>query len=107
MVKNYVENRENTIFEEILENIHFYNVITIVNIRIFRFARQNFPVKIIFERKYFVFIGNFSIRRVNIKCFSLCSGNVFNVIQRDEFILSLKGEHLRQVFGLLLGRGDF
>ena len=122
MLENYFD-RE--IFSWKSKNPNIYNGDPIANVYIFyvfgksrifhifylvfdqKTAPKIFSTKINFERKKIDLIENFCIRRVNIKCFSLSSGNVFNAIQRDEFILSLKGEHLRQVFGLLLGRGDF
>ena len=66
-----------------------------------------FSTKMILERKIFDFIENFCIRRVVKKCVSLCSVNVVNILKIDEFLKSLQGEHLSQVKGLLLGRGDF
>ena len=66
-----------------------------------------FSTKIILERKIFDFIENFCIRRVMKKCFCLCLANVFNVRKIDVSLKSLQGEHLSQVKGLLLGRGDF
>ena len=55
-----------------------------------------FSTKIILERKFFDFIGNFCIRRVMKKCFSLSPGNVFSVLKICEFLKSFKGEYLRQ-----------